>query len=116
MCAYTVHLQAYFNNPWTKYLYYTCCKHKALCSCKGKYALYRYVNTGFKENRQSLLAHILCCKIRDLKQLLHNFYSKGIHILSPILYYSSYLPWNTKGFIKSHTFKSAEQLLLISMM
>ena len=35
---------------------YTCCKHKALCSCIGKYALYRYVDTGFKENRQSLLA------------------------------------------------------------
>ena len=59
MCAYTVQLQAYFSSPWTEYLYYTCCKHKALCSCIGKYALYRYVDTGFKEkNRQSLLAPI----------------------------------------------------------
>ena len=55
MCAYTVQLQAYFNNPWTEYLYYTCCKHKTLCSCIGKYALYRYVDTDFKENRLSLL-------------------------------------------------------------
>ena len=30
--------EAYFNNPWTDYLYYTCCKHKALCCSCTVYA------------------------------------------------------------------------------
>ena len=63
---------------------YTCCKHKALCSCIGKYALYRYIDTGIRKTDKGCW-HLWTCIIimRDLEQLLHNFYSKGIHILSP---------------------------------